>query len=170
MPLALNAGPFPEVEIIADSPPKGNPHLTKWDLRFIERAEGIAQWSKDPNRQVGCVLVVGKRSIAEGYNGFPEGLSDSLSRLKDPFFKDKVILHAEKNAVINAGKFGVATEGATAYVNYHPCASCASVLIQAGIKRVICPPPSEASEKWVRDFKLSSDILVEAGVSTLYYY
>lgn len=155
---------------IADSPEGGNPHLTKWDLRFIERAESIAQWSKDPNRKVGCVLVLEKRSIAEGYNGFPGSLSDSLYRLKDSFFKDRVILHAEKNAVINAGKFGVATAGATAYVNYHPCASCASVLIQAGIRKVVCPSPSEASEKWVRDFKLSSDILVEAGVLTLYYF
>lgn len=161
---------FPEVVTIADFPERGNPHLNKWDLRFIERAESIAQWSKDPNRKVGCVLVRDKRSIAEGYNGFPENLSDSLYRLKDPFFKDRVILHAEKNAVINAGKFGVATAGATAYVNYHPCSSCSSVLIQAGIKKIVCPPPSEASEKWVRDFKLSSDILVEAGVLTLYYH
>lgn len=159
-----------EAVTIANSHSAGNPHLTKWDLRFIERAESIAMWSKDPNKKVGCVLVREKRSVAEGYNGFPENLSDSLYRLKDPFFKDRVILHAEKNAVINAGKFGVATEGATAYVNYHPCASCASVLIQAGIRKIVCPPPSEASEKWKRDFKLSSDILVEAGVLTLYYF
>lgn len=159
------------METIVDLPLiEGNAHLTKWDWRFIHRAEAIALWSKDPNKKVGCVLALGKRSIAEGYNGFPEGLSDDLSRLKNPFFKDRVILHAEKNAVINAGKFGVATEGATAYVNYHPCASCASVLIQAGIKKVVCPSPGEASEKWKEDFKLSSDILVEAGLLTIYYF
>lgn len=143
--------------------------LSKWDWRFIGRAEEIATWSKDPNKKVGCVLALGKRSIAEGYNGFPEGLSDDLSRLRNPSFKDRVILHAEKNAVINAGKFGVATEGATAYVTYHPCASCASVLIQAGIRRIVCPKPENSSEKWREDFQLSSDILVEAGVLTLYY-
>lgn len=160
-----------EAVTIADFPQgEGNVHLTKWDWRFIQRAEAIALWSKDPNKKVGCVLALGKRSIAEGYNGFPEGLSDDLSRLKNQFFKDRVILHAEKNAVINAGKFGVATEGATAYVNYHPCASCASVLIQAGIKKIVCPSPSEASDKWKEDFKLSSDILVEAGLLTIYYF
>lgn len=158
------------METIAKGQNLGNPHLNKWDIRFIQRAEEVALWSKDPNKKVGCVLVLGKRSIAEGYNGFPEGLSDDLSRLKNAFFKDRVIIHAEKNAVINAGKFGVATEGATAYVNYHPCARCASVLIQAGIRKIVCPSPELASPKWKEDFKLSSDILVEANVLTLYYH
>lgn len=156
--------------IAEESLNRGNPHLTKWDLRFIQRAEEVSTWSKDPNKKVGCVLVLGKRSIAEGYNGFPEGLSDDLYRLRDPFFKDRVIIHAEKNAVINAGKFGVATEGATAYVTYHPCAQCASVLIQAGIRKIICPSPKLSSPKWKEDFEISSNILVEARVLTLYYY
>jgi dCMP deaminase len=157
-----------EVVITAEAP-SFNPHLTKWDLRFIDRAEQISTWSKDPKKQVGCVLSLGKRVISEGYNGFPEGLSDNLSRLKSPSFKDRVILHAEANAIINAGKFGVATEGATAYVTYHPCARCASILIQAGIKKIICPSPHLAASKWKEDFDISSDILVEAGVLTLYY-
>jgi dCMP deaminase len=155
---------------IAENRLERNPHLSKWDERFFRRAEEISSWSKDPNRKVGCVLAIEKRSIAEGYNGFPEGLSDDLQRLMNPSFKDRVILHAEENAVINAGKFGVATEGSTAYVNYHPCARCASVLIQAGIRRVVCPSPKSASDKWLQDFRLSSDILVEAGVITIYSY
>lgn len=146
-----------------------NPHFSKWDMRFIQMAEEVAKWSKDPRKKVGCVLVLGKRDISKGYNGFPEGLSDDFSRLTNPNFKDRVIIHAEVNAIVNAGKFGVATEGATAYVSYHPCTRCASTLIQAGIKKVICPPPKLSDEKWREDFQLASDILVEANVLTLYY-
>lgn len=146
-----------------------NPFLTKWDWRFIKLAEEVKTWSKDPRKQVGCVLAVGKRDISRGYNGFPEGLSDDLSRLNDPFFKGRVIIHAEVNAILNAAKFGVQTSGSTAYVTYHPCALCASQLIQAGVVKVVCPSPKLASEKWAKDFNLASQILLEAGLLTLYY-
>lgn len=146
-----------------------NPFLTKWDWRFIKLAEEVKTWSKDPRKQVGCVLAVGKRDISRGYNGFPEGLSDDISRLKDPFFKGNVIIHAEVNAILNAAKFGVQTAGSTAYVTYHPCAKCASQLIQAGVVKVVSPSPKLASEKWVKDFNLASQILFEAGLCTLYY-
>lgn len=143
--------------------------LDKWDWRFIETAETVSSWSKDPNRKVGCVLVQGKRDISKGYNGFPQNLSDSLERLENPDFKDRVIIHAEWNAIVNAAKFGVPVEGATAYITYHPCSRCASVLIQAGVKRIVCPPPSESSEKWRDDFRISSNILVEADILVHYY-
>lgn len=146
-----------------------NPYLSKWDWRFIKLAEEVKTWSKDPKKQVGCVLALDKRDISRGYNGFPRGLSDDLYRLRDPFFKGKVIIHAEVNAILNAAKFGVQTAGSTAYVTYHPCAPCASQLIQAGIVKLVCPSPKQASEKWVRDFSLASDILFEAGILVLYY-
>lgn len=127
-------------------------------------------WSKDPRRKVGCVFVRdGKREVAKGYNGLPGSLSDSLDRLRDPTFKDKVILHAEKNAIIYAAKYGISPQGCTAYVTYHPCATCASMLIEAGIAKIICPSPFSASDKWISDFKLSSDILHEAKIPVLYY-
>lgn len=146
-----------------------NPFLTKWDWRFIKLAEEVKTWSKDPRKQVGCVLAIDKRDISKGYNGFPEGLSDDLSRLRDPFFKGKVIIHAEVNAILNAAKFGVKTAGSTAYVTYHPCAPCASQLIEAGIVKLVCPSPKRASDKWAKDFNLASDILLEAGLLVLYY-
>lgn len=160
---------FLEAVTIAESEYLGNPFLNKWDSRFVRRAEEISTWSKDPNKKVGCVLALGKRSISEGYNGFPKGLSDDLYRLTDPVFKGKVIIHAEVNAILNAARFGIPTEGCTAYVTYHPCASCASQLIEAGVEKIVCPSPKLASEKWLKDFQLASDILVEAKVKTLYY-
>lgn len=146
-----------------------NPFLSKWDFRWIRMAEEVKTWSKDPNKKVGCVLVKGKRDIAKGYNGFPEKLSDDLSRLKNPEFKDKVIIHAEKNAIYHALDFGIPVRGCTAYITYHPCARCASMLIEVGIQKIVCPSPKPAPPKWEQDFALSSDILYEAGVLVLYY-
>lgn len=146
-----------------------NPFLGDWDWRFIRIAQEVSSWSKDPKRKVGCVLVVGKRDISKGYNGLPVGLSDTLERLTQPSFKDRVIIHAEVNAILNAAKFGVSTEGATAYITRHPCSNCASHLIQAGITKVICPSPDFSSEKWSESFKVASDIMLEAGLLTLYY-
>lgn len=147
-----------------------NRFLNKWDYRFVRLAEEAGSWSKDPNRKVGCVLVNGKRDIFFGYNGFPESLSDDLTRLSDSEFKGKVIIHAEVNAVINAGRSGFTTEGCSVYTTYHPCSACASILIQAGVKKVICPPPFLGSLKRQSDFKIASDIMYEAKLKVLYYY
>ena len=49
--------------------------LTKWDERFSRIAYEVATWSKDPGTKVGAVLVLDRRIIATGYNGFPHGHS-----------------------------------------------------------------------------------------------
>jgi dCMP deaminase len=159
-----------EAVTLGESPAWVNPHLDKWDFRFIRLAEEVASWSKDPKRKVGCVISHGKRDVAKGYNGFPHSLSDDLNRLRSPAYKDKVIIHAELNAIVNASKFGVSLENATAYVTLHPCTRCSSLLVQSGIVKIVCPPPLvPESSKWYDDFKMSSDLLFEAGLTVLYY-
>jgi dCMP deaminase len=46
-------------------------------------------------------------------------------------------LHAEQNAIIQAARNGVTTEGATLYCTYMPCVICSKMIINAGIKRII---------------------------------
>ena len=49
----------------------------KWDVRFVELAMHIANWSKDPSTKVGCVVVGEDREIrSTGFNGFPRGIKD----------------------------------------------------------------------------------------------
>lgn len=160
---------YREAVTIADCSLRSTPFLSEWDFRFIRRAQEISSWSKDPKRKVGCVLVRGKREVCEGFNGFPEGLSDELKRLTDPDYKGKVIIHAEANAIIDATRRGVTLEGTTAYVTFHPCSLCASMLIQAGVKKIICPPPVSQVSKWSDNFKTSSDLLLEVGVPVYYF-
>ena len=55
-----------------------NPFLSKWDKRFLRIAHEVSSWSHDPGTKVGCVLVLEKRILSVGFNGFPQNLSDSL--------------------------------------------------------------------------------------------
>lgn len=137
--------------------------MRKWDQRFLALAHHVAQWSKDPSTKVGCVLVDDHRRIVGlGYNGFPRGVSDHTERYEIREIKYLMVQHAEANAILNAvGK----TAGATAYVTHHPCASCAGLLIQAGIGRVVTfvPEPGIA-ERFAESFKASRIMLAEAEV------
>jgi dCMP deaminase len=47
------------------------------------------------------------------------------------------VLHAEANAITKLAKSNQSSEGATIYVTDEPCADCAKLIIQSGIKRVI---------------------------------
>ena len=146
-----------------------NPFLNKWDLRFLKIANEVSQWSKDPGTKVGCVLVKDRRIVSTGYNGFPQSLSDDLSRYRDRDFKLAITIHAEANAILNAAKNGSRTENCVAYVTFPPCTQCASALIQAGITTIVCPDPAKAPDRWKKSFTLASNLLSEASVKVLYY-
>jgi dCMP deaminase len=46
-------------------------------------------------------------------------------------------LHAEQNAIIQAALYGINIKGATLYCTHQPCVTCAKMLINAGIKKII---------------------------------
>ena len=103
----------------------------RWDMRFLDMAKLISSWSKDPSTQVGSVIVdSNNRVVSVGYNGFPQGISDD-SRLDNRETKYKMILHAERNALLFAQR---PLEGCTIYTYpFMPCPSCASMIIQSGL-------------------------------------
>jgi dCMP deaminase len=47
-------------------------------------------------------------------------------------------VHAEQNAVCQAAKRGISIDGATLYCRMTPCRTCAMLIINCGIKRVVC--------------------------------
>jgi dCMP deaminase len=47
-------------------------------------------------------------------------------------------LHAEQNSIIQAALHGVRIEGSTVYVTHQPCITCAKMMINAGIVRIVC--------------------------------
>ena len=139
--------------------------LKKWDLRFIEMARNAASWSKDPSTQVGAIIVDDdKRVISVGYNGFPKGVTDD-ERLDDREEKYKMIVHAERNALLFANK-DVKNCNLFTYP-FMPCSVCAGMVIQAGIKRVVTVRNNNA--RWQKDFVVSRQMFKEAEVDLIEY-
>src|SRR5687768_18390563 len=139
--------------------------MADWDRRFLELARHIAQWSKDPSTKVGCVVVGPDREIrSTGFNGFPRGIQDSMERLHDRERKYPLVCHAEEYAIMHAARIGVALKGCVAYVTWPPCTRCARSLIQAGIREIVYPADLVIPERWVDDFRISTDMLSEAGL------
>jgi dCMP deaminase len=136
--------------------------LDKWDERFIRMAEHISTWSRDPSTQVGSVIVRPDKTIASlGFNGLPRHIADTPARLHDRDLKMKIIIHAETNSILNARE---PLAGFTIYVfPFHPCSACAAAIIQAGIKRVVCPVND--CPRWAANFELARMMFSEAGVA-----
>lgn len=134
----------------------------KWDRRFMAMAGEVATWSKDPEAKVGCIVVSPDRRMwTGGYNGFPAGIEDSDYRLSDGYTKNKLMVHAELNALLNAR---ANLTGWTLYVTKPPCLECAKAVVQAGISKVLCPP-LEFGSTWRPVQEEAKDLLQEAGVA-----
>ena len=139
-----------------------------WDTRYLRMAKLVASWSKDPNAQVGAVIVKNNRVIATGFNGLPSEVLDTEKRLTDPDMKLEMTVHAEENALIVAGRDA---EGACIYVHGKPvCCRCAGSIIQAGIKRVVAMPPEKLENldppsKWYQPSILAREMFGEAVVT-----
>ena len=140
-------------------------HDEKWDRRFLELAEQIAGWSKDPSRGVGAVIVSGaKQIVATGFNGLPRGVKDLPERLERPAKYDYVC-HAELNAIIQCARNGVSPVGCTDYTSFSPCVQCTLAIVQAGIVRVVTYEyGGEADAHWEESFRKARAVMAEAGV------
>jgi dCMP deaminase len=142
--------------------------INKWYKRYLKLAKEVATWSKDPNTQVGAVVVGSKGQIlSQGYNGFPRGISDSSKRLNDRDTKLSLIVHAEMNAIYNATYSGVSLDGSTIFIHGLPaCSECAKGIIQVGIKRVVVSKQCiEARPHWNDSWKKSIAMFAEAGIA-----
>ena len=144
--------------------------MTNWDLRFMQLADYVAQWSKDRSAKVGAVIVVDKNPVSMGYNGFPRGCDDDLEERHERPTKYLWVLHAEENSIINAARNGQKTLGADMYVNWFPCSRCAGQIVNSGIKRVFCDkePDWNVQGTWTADQKIAQQKLIEGGVEVIY--
>lgn len=107
----------------------------KFDRTYMEVAESYSKLSYAKRLKVGCVIVLDDHQISEAYNGTIAGM-DNACELEDgttsPF-----TLHAEENALIKLARSTLSSKGATMYVTHSPCPSCAKLIAQAKIKRVV---------------------------------
>lgn len=135
--------------------------MRSWDRRFLDLAEHIAQWSKDPRTKVGAVIVdEKKRVVSVGYNGFPRGVDDTPDRYEDRETKHLFVAHAERNALDNAP---LMVDGCTLYVPLLPCNECAKSIIQKGITRVVTYTPDRDGTGF--NWDITKKMFEESGVA-----
>jgi dCMP deaminase len=134
--------------------------LTKWDERFLGLAREARSWVKGPDLGVGaCVVSPDRRGFSLGYSGLPRGIDDTEMRITSQEFKDHNMVHAELNAILNAGRN---LTDWTMYATTCPCSQCAAAIIQAGISRVVSPAPQRGS-RWYGSQLEGAEMLREAS-------
>ena len=125
------------------------PNRPGWDQTFSAIAEIWSQRSTCSRRQVGAVVVQNNYVIGQGYNGVPSGRRHcvdggcprgALGYDEAPAGADYNLfpcyaLHAEHNAILNAG--AGACLGATLYVTAEPCQQCLNLIEHVKIGRVV---------------------------------
>lgn len=139
-------------------------------LKFVPVAQAIAQMSKNPKRKIGA-LILSKDLviISSGYNWLPCKVHEFSWRLEQPE-KQYFMCHAEQNAIAQAARTGAATDGCIMLITgLMPCATCARMIVQAGIRTVVYPASTEQDITWAADFERSALILEEGGVTVLNY-
>ena len=144
-----------------------------WDEYFLGLAEAASKRATCNRGKSGCVIVRDRQVLATGYVGSPAGLPhcDEVGHLMKKVIQEdgKITehclrtVHSEQNAICQAAKRGIAIAGATVYTRMTPCRTCAMLLINCGIERVVCERKYQLSEE-------TENMFAEAGVKLVYKY
>jgi dCMP deaminase len=150
-----------------------------WDEYFLNLCTEVGKRATCDRGKSACVIVKHKRIISTGYVGAPVGLPhcDDVGHQMRATVKDNGELsnhcvrttHAEQNAICQAARFGVALDGAILYCNMEPCSICAKMIINVGIKKVICQQKYHAGQETRELFKQAGVELVVKNDSVLHY-
>jgi dCMP deaminase len=102
-------------------------------------ARAVATRATCSRRAVGALIVHDKRILTTGYNGAPVGLRHCDHTNDGDMLHGHCArsTHAEQNAIVQASRHGVAIAGSTLYCTAHACLTCAKLLINAGIARIV---------------------------------
>ena len=138
-----------------------------WDEYFLEISKTVAKRATCDRGRSGCVIAKDKQVLVTGYVGSPRNLphcDDVGHQFKTMLHDDGSksqhcvrTVHAEQNAICQAAKFGISVEGATLYCKMTPCRTCAMLIINCGINRVVC------EQKYHRGQE-SEEMFKEAGI------
>lgn len=139
----------------------------KWVVRFLDMANLVSSWSKDPSSKVGAVVAKEKFIVSVGFNGFPVGTDDHPHLYEDKEEKYPRIVHAEMNAILSARED---LTGASLYCTHFPCSTCAGAIIQKHIQLVVFPQQNrEFIERWSTPIKHTLRMFKEVGIRVYQY-
>jgi dCMP deaminase len=138
-----------------------------WDEYFVGLVPMVAGRATCDRGRSGALIVRDHRIICSGYVGSPPGLAhcDDAGHLWRNVIDDDGsvrthcvrTVHAEQNALAQAAKYGLPLAGTTCYCTMEPCATCAMLLISAGVERVVALRRYHAAAQ-------SRELLAAAGV------
>ena len=137
-----------------------------WDQYFMRMAVLASSRSTCLRRHIGAVVVKDRMVLSTGYNDTPRGLPNcgdgGCARCASDVPSGQALdtclcLHAEQNGIIQAAYHGVAIAGAAVYITNQPCLTCAKMIVNVGIRRIVFggdyPDP------------LAAEMLTNAGVT-----
>lgn len=129
---------------------------------MLAQADQWAEISNDPTTKCGAVVFARDSKVfGVGWNHFPQGVVED-HRLHDRQLKNDLVVHAEPDAILDAGR---PLYNCYMAVNRMPCCRCAGIIIQSGITKVVTRPPSgEFLERWGKSIELTKAMFAEAGV------
>lgn len=143
-----------------------------WDEYFIRLADTVASRATCDRGRSGCVIVKDRQILVSGYVGSPRGMAhcDEVGHLlKQVIHEDGKVtqhcmrtVHAEQNAITQAARRGIGLDGSTLYCRMTPCRTCAMLIINCGIVRVVCEKKYHAGQETEHMFK-------EAGVELCFF-
>lgn len=138
-----------------------------WDEYFLDVCDVVSTRATCDRGKAGSVIVRDKRILTTGYVGAPSGLphcSEVGHQIKKVTHEDGNeskhcvrTTHAEQNAIVQAAREGISLKGATLYCKMTPCYTCAKMIINSGIERVVCRKDYHASDD-------TKKIFDEAGI------
>ncbi len=133
------------------------------DEYYLDLARTVCKRGTCTKVEIGAVIIRDDQVVATGYCGAPRGTKSSLDhgfclrkKLGIPSGERYEMcrsVHAEQNAIINAARSGSAVLGGDIYIygkirndedgsevqlDAFPCFICKKMIINAGLKRVVC--------------------------------
>ncbi|MBN1274665.1 AAA family ATPase [Candidatus Woesearchaeota archaeon] len=143
-----------------------------WDDYFIGITNAVRERGTCDRGKAGCVIAKDNRILTTGYVGSVKGMPhcDEAGHLMHEVINEDGTrskhcirtVHAEQNAIVQAARNGVSIDGATLYCSMTPCFTCAKLIINAGIKRVVANKDyhkSKLSKAFFKAAKVKLDII-----------
>lgn len=152
------------------------------DQYYLDLARSVCRRSTCTKVEIGAVVIREDQVVSTGYCGAPRGTKSShehgfclRKQLGIPSGQRYEIcrsVHAEQNTIINAARSGTSLLGGDMYIygriqnmgkkedilDAFPCFICKKMLINCGLKRVICSLKDGgykvfSVEEWVEDWR-----------------
>jgi dCMP deaminase len=142
-----------------------------WDDYFFGIMHAVAARASCDRGRSGCVITKNNRILVSGYVGSIAGGAecDEVGHLLEKVIHaDGSIsehchrtLHAEQNCISQSSRMGIALEGSTLYCTMTPCRVCAMLIIQSGIKKVMCEAKYNQSH-------VAEEMFKQAGIEIIF--